>query len=323
MGPYAAVYGPLASPTDHSPATCSHGAQAIPPPALSSMYQPRQPDSVLSSSAGAYGGDAERPVSAPPLVAGGDADMAFQRGPPGGGGHGVAAADAGMSLLLRQPTPPSTVDTSCANPAFHARKTSDGQPSLAKPALQPTAAAPVAIRLPMESAVVDGSAPAGPLPEQGFRTSHGRRAPSRELQKKVRRPQAVLSCFPTASLRVRLVQCIVLVTALHMLMCYVTARIAWCTSDPGFWRRRASTATAVLQHGSWLVRQLCPQQPSDHISSSTRTETSNKVCFWMQAHGLALAAVKAALKPHLRPGGLDRAAFRAAAEAATKVCGLA
>ena len=38
-----------------------------------------------------------------------------------------------------------------------------------------------------------------------------------------------------------------------------------------------------------------------------------------QAHGLALAAVKASLKPHLRHGGLDRAAFRSAAEAATKV----
>ena len=34
---------------------------------------------------------------------------------------------------------------------------------------------------------------------------------------------------------------------------------------------------------------------------------------------MALAAVKAALKPRLQSGALDRATFKAAAEAATKV----
>jgi len=40
----------------------------------------------------------------------------------------------------------------------------------------------------------------------------------------------------------------------------------------------------------------------------------------LQAHSLALAAVKAALKPRLQSGALDRATFKVAAEAATKVC---
>ena len=39
----------------------------------------------------------------------------------------------------------------------------------------------------------------------------------------------------------------------------------------------------------------------------------------MQAHDVALAAVKAELKPRLRIGGLDRAAFKGAAQTATKV----
>jgi len=38
-----------------------------------------------------------------------------------------------------------------------------------------------------------------------------------------------------------------------------------------------------------------------------------------QAHSLALAAVKAALKPRLQSGAVDRATFKAAAEAASKV----